>query len=464
MNNRKGGLSIRIWVTILIFMLMGSVAAGVESMFLGLYLNNTVFKHGSMGAPITLTDTINLISSLSAVVLGITTFVVGTISEKMKNRKLFISVGYILWGIVMLIFSFIRGGNIGRYFGLTEMSDIVFTTAIFVIVFSLILTLLRATTNNTSFNVWVTDISTPQTSAIIETCFTVVGFVATGIITYLITKAQSDEGDYSDVFRFLGMVAILVGALGFVLFEKPKQLKNLKKKKEKEEQIGWKDVFYGFRPSVIKKNRNLYLILSSGCLFNCAYQVFYPYLFIYLASVVIPENTDIETHPLKILCLIAVALLIAVATILLLMKIYKKNKAIPFISSVLCFIVGLLILSSTKNIMGIIIGLTPGLIGYAIIMIQFGATVRDNTPKDKIGLFQGIKTIFLFFVPKIIGPTLGNIASTNSSVTYMDNGSEKVLPTEAMFLYAAVVATLIFIPMLAFLKKDKERALKEENK
>jgi MFS family permease len=191
--------------------------------------------------------------------------------------------------------------------------------------------------------------------------------------------------------------------------------------------------------------------------------VFYPYLFIYLASVVIPENTDIDTHPLKILCLIAVALLIAVAAILLLMKIYRKNKAIPFISSVLCFIVGLLILSSTKNIMGIIIGLTPGIIGYAIIMIQFGATVRDNTPKDKIGLFQGIKTIFLLFIPKFIGPTLGNIASTNSSVTYMDNGSEKVLPTEAMFLYAAIVAALIFIPMLAFLKKDKERALKEEN-
>ena len=113
--------------------------------------------------------------------------------------------------------------------------------------------------------------------------------------------------------------------------------------------------------------------------------------------------------------------------------------------------------------MGIIIGLTPGIIGYAIIMIQFGATVRDNIPKDKIGLFQGIKTIFLLFIPKFIGPTLGNIASTNSSVTYMDNGSEKVLPTEAMFLYAAIVAALIFIPMLAFLKKDKERALKEEN-
>ena len=60
----------------------------------------------------------------------------------------------------------------------------------------------------------------------------------------------------------------------------------------------------------------------------------------------------------------------------------------------------------------------------------------------------------------IVGPTLGNIAAKNSTVTYMENGAEKVLPTEAMFLYAAIVAAIIFIPILAFLKKDKEKALK----
>ena len=38
--------------------------------------------------------------------------------------------------------------------------------------------------------------------------------------------------------------------------------------------------------------------------------------------------------------------------------------------SVICFIVGLLILSSTKNIYLMIIGLTPGLICYITIMIQ----------------------------------------------------------------------------------------------
>ncbi len=459
MSNNNGRLSKRVWTAILLFMFIGSIASNVENMYLGLYLNNTVFKYGAMGASLTLTDTINLIASLSAVVSGITTFVMGTLSEKMKNRKLFISVGYIIWGIAMLVFSRVRGGNIGSFFELNEMSEIITVTSVLVIAFALILAFLRSTSGDAAFNSWVTDVSTPETSAKIETAFTVIGFVATGVIAYLVSIAQSGQRDYSDICVFLGTIAIVSGLLGFALFEKTRKLKNLKKKKQ-EESVSWADLFYGFKPSVVKKNSNLYLMLSSGCLFNCAFQVFFPYLFIYLGSVVIPANKGTNIFSAKVVAPAILAIVVVAVGVLFLTKAYAKSKSASFIPSVLCFIAGLLILSTTKNIIGIIIGLAPALIGYIIIMIQFGATVRDNIPQDKVGLFQGIRMIFLIFIPKIIGPTLGNIASKNSEVTYMENGAEKVLPTEAMFLYAAVVAALIFIPMLAFLKKDKEKALK----
>ncbi len=461
LSNKKGRLSIRIWITIILFMFMGSIAGGVESMYLGLYLNNTVFKDGTMGAALTLTDTINLIASLTAVVSGITTFVMGTLSEKMKNRKLFISVGFIIWGIVMLIFSNVRGGKVGNFFGLRGISEIITVTSITIIAFSLVLAFLRSTTSDAAFSSWLTDVSTPETSTIIEIAFTIMGFVSTGVITFLVASAQSGQREYSDIFILFGMMGIILGILGFVLIENPRRIK--KSKKKEQETSYWSDLFYGFKPSTVKGNRNLYLILSSGCLFNCAYRAFYPYLFIYIASVVIPANKGVNILSAKVVLPAIIAIIVAAVSILALMKAYSKSKAASFIPSVLCFIVGLLILSSTKNIVGIIIGLAPWLIGYIIIMIQFGATVRDNIPKDKVGLFQGIRMIFLFFVPNIIGPTLGNIAAKNSDVTYMENGAEKVLPTESMFLYAAVVAALIFIPMLAFLKKDKERALKEEN-
>lgn len=467
MSDNNGRLSTKIWIAIILFIFMSSIAGGVESMYIGFYLNNVVFKDGTRGASITLTDTINLIASFTAVISGITTFVMGTLSEKMKNRKLFISVGFIIWGIVMLIFSNVRGGNIGRFFVITDISEIITVTAITVIAFTLILAFLRSTTSDATFSSWLTDVSTPKTSAIIEIIFTVMGFVSTGVITYLVASAQSGKIEYNNIFILFGVLGVILGFLGFFIIDNPPKTKKSKKKHKKKENNKessyWADLFYGFKPNVIKENSNLYLILSSGCLFNCAYQAFYPYLFIYLASVVLPANKGVNLLSSKVIVPVIIAIVIVAISTLFLMKAYTKSKSASFIPSVICFVVGLLIVSSTKDIVGVIIGIVPALIGYIIIMIQFGATVRDNIPKDKVGLFQGIRMIFLVFIPGIIGPTLGNIAAKNSNVIYIENGAEKVLPTESMFLYAAVVAALIFIPMLAFLKKDKEKALKEDN-
>ena len=477
MSNKQGRLSKITWTAVILFMFMSAVVGGTESMYLGLFLNNTVFKDGSMGAKITLTDTINLIASLSAVVSVVTTFIIGTLSEKMKNRRLFISAGFIIWGIVMLVFSGVDILNVAGFLGIRTLHEAITITALTVVGFALVLTFLRSMTCDAAFNSWVTDVSTPETSAIIEIAFTLMGFVSTAVITLLVSGAQSGQLKYNQVFIIIGLAAIVFGALGYFLIKNPqkkvedikkvKKLRNSKRlnntKKVEDKTSYWEDLFYGFKPSAVKENSNLYLILSSGCTFNCACQVFFPYLFIYLASVVIPANKDVDLLSPQIIVTVIIALLAVVACVLILMKAYTKNKALSFIPSVICLVVGLFILSSTKSLIGIIIGLTPGLIGYIIIMIQFGATVRDNIPKDKVGLFQGIRMIFLFCIPGIIGPTLGNIAAKNSEVTYMENGAEKVLPTEAMFLYAAVVAILIFIPMLAFLKKDKEKAIKEEN-
>lgn len=456
MSSKNGKLSMRIWITIILFMFISAIASGVESMYLGLFLDNTVFENGAMGAPITLTDAVNLIASLAAVVSGITTFVMGTLSEKMKNRKIFISFGFIVWGIVMFVFSAVKKENVADTFGFSDIAETITATAVIAISFALVLAFLRSTTCDAAFNSWVVDISTPETSAKIETAFTIMGFVSTGVITLLVSNAQSGKMKYSAIFILFGVIAIILGILGFFLIDNPKKLDKVEK-----ETSYFADLFYGFRPSAVKENINLYLMLLSGCLFNCAYQVFFPYLFIYIGSVIIPANEGVNFLSPQVIIPAIIAILVVIICIIIFMKVYAEDKSSSFISSVLCFIAGLLFLASTKSIVGIIMGLTPGIIGYAIIMIQFGATVRDNIPKDKVGLFQGIRMIFLFFIPSIIGPTLGNIAAKNSDVTYMANGAVKVLPTESMFLYAAVVATLIFIPMLPFLKKDKEKAIRK---
>lgn len=458
MSKSNEKLTLRVWIGLILFMFMGSIAANIESSYLSVFLSDTVFEQGAMGSKITLTDAVNLRTSLAAIIGGITAFVMGTLSEKLKNRKVFISFGYIAWGIVTIVLGFARKEIVAKLFGYNDSAEIITVTVITVIGFALIMAFLRATSNDTVFNAWITDVTTPKTTTLVEAIFTVMGFVATGIIMAAIAEAQHTPLLYNIFIVMLGIFAVIVGVAGFFVIDNPKKFE---KKDENEVKTSyWADLFYGFRPKVIKENINLYLMLLAACAFNSAYQTFYPYLFIYISSVVVPANEGLDVNTGGIAVIGIMAITIALETILILMKVVKKKKSYSFITSIICFVVGLLILSVTKNIYLIIVGVAPALVGYIIIMIQFGATVRDNIPQDKVGLFQGVRTIFQVLIPMVVGPTLGNIAAKNSTVTYMENGAEKVLPTEAMFLYAAIVAMFIFIPILAFLKKDKEKTLK----
>ena len=454
--NNNGKLSKRVWTGILLFMFMGSLAWNVENMYFNTFLNDMVFNEGSMGSSLTLTDAVNLMVTFSAIVAVVTTFIMGTLSEKMKNRKAFISFGYIAWGIITALFGFITKENVANLFGLENSAEIITATAWVVIVMDMIMTFMGSTSNDSAFNAWVTDVTTPETTPKVETAFTFIGFIAMGVIMVVGSLAQGGVISYSAFFIGLGAFVTLVGIIGIFLLENPEKFE--KKDDNAPKTSYWADLFYGFKPSVIKENNKLYLILASFCIFNCAFQVFFPYLFIYLGSVVIPANEGTNLLSLGVIIPAVIAVAATVTGIILLMKVAVKNKSLAFIVSVICLVAGLLVLSTTKNILGILIGIAPTLIGYLVLTIQFGATVRDNIPQDKVGLFQGIRMIFVVLIPMIVGPTLGNIAAKNSDITYMENGAEKVLPTEAMFLYAAIVAALIFIPMIAYLKKEKEKA------
>ena len=100
-----------------------------------------------------------------------------------------------------------------------------------------------------------------------------------------------------------------------------------------------------------------------------------------------------------------------------------------------------------------LIGIAPTLIGYVVLQIQLGATVRDFIPQDKVGLFQGIRMIFAVLLPMVVGPVIGDIACRISNLTVVEYGVEKLVPSTSMFAFAAVVAVLVFVPITILAKK-----------
>lgn len=448
METNNGQLTKRIWAGILLFMFMGSLAWNVENMYFNTFLSDCVYNEGAFGASLTLTDAINIMVTLSAITAVVTTFIMGTLSEKLRNRKAFISFGYIAWGIVTALFGFITKENVANLFGLTDPGKIITATAWIVVIMDMIMTFMGSTSNDSAFNAWVTDVTTPESRPKVETAFTFMGFIAMGVIMVVGSMAQSGAISYSVFFVGMGAVVAGVGVLGVFLIDNPKKFENA----EKKNTSYWADLFYGFRPSVIKENSGLYLILSALCIFNIAFQVFFPYLFVYLGDVVLPANEGVNFLSVGIIIPAVIAVVSIVAGIVILMKVAEKSKPVAFLTSSALLVAGLFVLSTSTNLLTIIIGIAPVLIGYLVLTIQLGASTRDYTPQDNVGLFQGIRMVFSVLIPMVVGPTLGNIATKNTT------GADDVLPTKAIFLYAGVVALFVFIPMIALLKKEKKNA------
>ena len=448
MSNNNGKLSGRIWAGILLFMFMGSLAWNVENMYFNTFLSDCVYNEGAFGASLTLTDAINIMVTLSAITAVVTTFIMGTLSEKLRNRKAFISFGYIAWGIVTALFGFITKENVANIFGLTDPGQIITVTAWIVVIMDMIMTFMGSTSNDSAFNAWVTDVTTPESRPKVETAFTFMGFIAMAVIMVVGSLAQGGTISYSVFFVGMGAVVAVVGILGVFLIDNPKKFENA----EKKNTSYWADLFYGFRPSVVKENSGLYLVLSALCIFNIAFQVFFPYLFVYLGDVVLPANEGVNFLSAGIIIPAVISVASIVAGIVILMKVAEKSKSVAFLTSSALLVAGLFILSTSTNILTIIIGIAPVLIGYLVLTIQLGASTRDYTPQDNVGLFQGIRMVFSVLIPMVVGPTLGNIATKNTT------GADNVLPTKAIFLYAGVVALFVFIPMIALLKKEKKNA------
>ncbi|MBQ7956426.1 MAG: MFS transporter [Clostridia bacterium] len=439
-------ISKRIWLNIVLFSLMGGVAWNLENMYFNTFLYGEIYDGVSAAALAGVmppTTAISRMVALSAITAVVTTFIMGTLREKMKKRKMFISAGYIVWGIITASFGFITRENIATLFGLSDEVKILAFSVWAVILMDMIMTFMGSTSNDSAFNAWVTDVTTPAVRPKVETTLLAVGLVAMLLVMGVGSLAQGSVITYKAFFLGLGLIVSLCGFVGLFTMEEP-QIKG-----ERTNSNYWADLFYGFRPSVIKENANLYLALAAVCLYNVAVQVFFPYLFVYLEKCVLPGVVfDVKTI---ITAVLAVAAL--VTGIVVLMKIAGKNKLKAYVATVILYAIGLFILSFSTNIFVVLIGIAPTLIGYVILQIQLSASVRDFIPEDKVGLFQGIRMIFFVLIPMVVGPALGDIACRTSNITIIEYGAEKLVPSSSMFLYAAIVAVFVIVPIIILSKK-----------
>ena len=454
MNKEK--LSSKNWFIIFLFCFMGGIAWNTENMYFNTFITNEIYADVSQTAIIgsmEATTAVARMVALSAIAAVLTTFVMGALSDKLKNRKLFISVGYILWGIVTAMFGFITKENVANLFNLTDEARILGCTVWFIILMDIVMTFMGSTSNDAAFQAWVTDITVPRQRPLVETVLSVVGTVSSFAVTGVGSFAQAGTISYKLFFAGLGLIVTLCGVLGLFLIKDPPRTV------QKEDSSNyWEDLFYGFRPSVIKENARLYLSLAAFCFAIIAFQVFYPYLLTYIQYVVIPDNGGVSNllKPGVIITAVVVAVLL-LACIVTLLKLSVERKGLCLVIGVVVMTLGFFLLSTSTSIYVILVSILPVVLGNALVNILFGAAVKDFIPEGKAGLFQGIRMIFTVLLPMVIGPVIGDWACQAAAQTIINEANaEVIVPAKNMFLWAGIVCILALIPLYFLIKKGFE--------
>ncbi len=427
-------VGLRNWFSLIIAGLVGQFAWTIENMFLNLY----IFEQTQDASYVP------WMVAFSAAAATITTLLMGALSDRLGKRKAFISFGYIAWGISVLSFAFITTDNMALLF---PAANAAMLAGVFIIVLDCLMTFFGSTANDAAFNAFATDVSTPKTSGKIESVLAILPLISMLIIFGAFSGMASGEGWFT-FFLIFGILTLVTGVTSIFLF--PKDIARPKK-----DETYLKNIFYGFRPSVVKANPLLYLTLVSFLAFAIAIQVFMPYFLI-----VIQENLGFVGLDFTII-MGSVLLVACIFTVLVGAFMDKLGKNRILIPSLGVTMLGMIDMFFAKDMAFIIAAGIVMMSGYMISTAVLGSKVRDYTPRNEVGLFQGIRMIFVVLIPMVTGPFIGQAAYMNTAQTYLNEYGQSVkLPNEYIYIAAAIVLLLAIAPVIILIIRDnKTKAL-----
>lgn len=429
----KTKLSPRFWLALVIFSLTGQIAWVVENM----YFNVFIYKMFNASAA-----DISAMVMASAIAATLTTVFIGALSDKVGKRKLFICGGYILWGISIASFALIRVDVISALFPMTVSAAAVGVSL--VIIMDCVMTFFGSSANDACFNAWLTDETENSGRGAAEGINAMMPLVAIlavfgGFMAFDLNKSES----WTAIFLIIGITVIIIGVLGLFLIKE-----SVKKLSENSSFLG--NIFYGFRPSVIKSNSMLYITFLGFAVFGISIQIFMPYLILYY-------NVSLGMDDYVLI--MAPAIIIASIVTAIYGRFYDKaGFKVSIIPSLIMLCLGYVLLFFFKEVALVFVGSLLMMCGYLSGSAVFGAMIRDNTPVGKAGMFQGLRIFSQVLIPGIIGPAIGAAVLKNAETIINDDGTSSFIPNENIFLTALIAIVglaLVLVPQFILLKKEK---------
>ena len=425
-ESSRCSLGRRTWAALMTFGLFGQIAWVIENMYFNVFLYNTISGDTAMIAAMV---------AASAVTATVTTLLMGALSDKVGKRKAFIVAGYLLWGLSVAAFAGVSTANMGRFVPVAQAAH---TAALAVVILDCVMTFFGSTANDAAFNAWVTDVTEVHNRGRVETVLAIMPLVAM-LVVFGALDGLTQKGNWSRFFLIVGGITMLGGILGCFFIREPAQLR-------RSEGNYFGNILYGLRPSVIRENRALYLSLAALGVYCMSQQVYMPYLIIF-----IQRFLGISNYTFLLAGVLIAASVISVAFG---RTIDRRGKLKCLLPAGAAAFAGLVLMFAARSCWAVLLAGTVMLGGGMLVAACCNGLIRDYTPRNKAGLFQGIRIIFQVLLPMVTGPYIGVAVIRNTGRTYAELGVVRQVPTPHIFLASAAVLLLLVLPV-HFLRKEQ---------
>ncbi len=416
----KQRIGTRNWILIVVLGLAGQVAWNLENQWFNVYVYNEITTDPRP---------VSWMVGVSAVVAALTTLWMGALSDRLGKRRPFILFGYVFWGISTMLFPL--SGSLGHSIPLAVA---------LVILLDAIMTFFGSTANDGAYNSWTTDVSGESNRGSLALILSALPLISMVVVSAVAGFAVEAFG-YTKFFLFTGALVSAVGLLaGLALRDSP----DIQPAKEKTSLL--QDLLYTVRPETVRANSQLYLVLITLCIFCTAMQVVLPYLMVYI-------NKYLQFALDEMGLYIGIAFLCGLALALPMILLVNKGKLLQIVFfSAVVVTVGTcsMYFVRPKQLMLLLALASVFLCGYIAMSAALTAWVKNLMPSDARGRFEGIRMIFFVALPMVIGPAIGSgvILRFGAGETLVQDGQVSYVPVPEIFLFAAAVSLLAFIPLL----------------
>lgn len=428
------------WILVWSLGLMGQTAWNIESTWFSTYIYEKIDKTPTIITPMLY---------LGAFATTIAVFLFGTISDRTGKRRTLISVGFIIWGLLSIGFSF------------TQFLPKINLTlaAVCIVVVDMLISFFAAMSVSVGFSTWISDnlgkINVGQVGGAIAAQTVLGSLLATVMGGILI----GEKNNYIRLFIISGIILIFIGCVSAFLFDSKDDVK------PSVRGSFFKQLSELFNFKIIFKRKELFWINVTIALFFIGFDSYFPHLGNYLTQY-LGYTAD------KMGVIEAIPMVSAMFITLPVSKLINKNKfiTVTLISVVLGFVGGYSMFKvSPQNIdvsrafnLQLFIPIFLMAVSY-IIMLQATKTWTKNLyPEESKGQYESFWAVSYTFIPVFFGSNLGDYIIRNEGLMQINEMTHRYeyIPNGKIFLVGVIISVFSIIPILIAKKYvDKKNSL-----